>query len=69
MAAVNHIRNRRNQRMRDALEAFIARSLKGEDTVELDNLLEVFENSGNSLDEKEHSKLKALSNSDNKISK
>ena len=55
--------------MRDALEAFIARCLKGGDTVALDNLLEVLENTGNSFDEKETSKLKSISNSENRISK
>ena len=66
MAAVNHIKNRRAQRMRDVFEDFVARCLDGEDHVKVDVLLEMFENC---FDEKELEKLNVLAGRDKKIPK
>ena len=69
MAAVNHIRNRRSQRKRDVLEDIVARCLDGGDMVNIDTVVDMFENCNNNFDEKELSKLKSLGGSDQKISK
>ena len=66
MAAVNHIKNRRSQKMRDVFEGFVARCLDGEDHVQLDAFLEMFENC---FDEKELEKLNVIAGKDKKIPK
>ena len=69
MAAVNHIRNRRSQRKRDVLEDIVARCLDGGDMVNIDTVVDMFENCNNNFDEKELGKLRSLGGSDQKISK
>ena len=64
MAAVNHIRNIRNQRKRDVFCDFVARCLEGGEHVNLDNLLEMFDNTNNNFDEREIEKLTTLAGED-----
>ena len=60
MAAVNHIRNIRNQRKRDVFHDFVARCLDGGDSVNVDFVLQIFENTNNDFDAKEVEKLRSL---------
>ena len=53
--------------MRDVFEDFIARCLNGEDSVSLDFILEMFENSSHNFEEKETQKLSSLAVTDKKI--
>lgn len=69
MAAVNHIRNRRSQRMRDVFEDFVARCLNGGDEVDIDYLLEMIDSSNNSFDEKEVTKIREIAGGDKHLSK
>ena len=69
MAAVNHIRNIRNQRKRDVFCDFVARCLEGGDQVNLDTLLEKFDDTNNNFDEKEIEKLNSLAGDDKNIPK
>ena len=69
MAAVNHIRNRRSQRMRDVFEDFVARCLNGGDEVEIDHLLEMIDSTNNNFDEKEVTKIREIAGEDKHLSK
>ena len=53
--------------MRDVFEDFIARCLNGEDSVSLDFILDMFENSSHNFEEKETQKLSSLAVTDKKI--
>ena len=53
--------------MRDVFEDFIARCLNGEDSVSLDFILDMFENSSHNFEEKETQKLSYLAATDKKI--
>ena len=69
MAAVNFVRNRRSQRMRDVFEDFVARCLDGEDEVNVDHLLEMFDASNNNFDDKEVARIRATAGGDKHLSK
>ena len=60
MAALNHNKNRRNQKIREATENFIARCLHGEHEVKIDFLCKQFENVNLKIDPKELKKLEKL---------
>ena len=68
MAAVNHIRNRRSQRMRDVFEDLVARCLDGE-TVNVNHLLDMFDANNSNFEDREVAKLQTLAGIDNNISK
>ena len=64
MAAVNYIKNRRCQKIRQGLEYFIARCLDGEDSVDMEKVVEIFQTSNLTIDEKEMEKLSSIANQD-----
>ena len=69
MAAVNHIRNRRSQRMRDVFEDFVARCLDGGHEVNVDHLLQMFDSTNSNFDAKEVAKIREIAGGDEHISK
>ena len=68
MAAVNYIKNRRNQKMREGLDHFVARCLDSEENVKIERVVEIFDATNHVIDEKEMEKLSSIAN-DEKIPK
>ena len=64
MAAVNYIKNRRCQQIRQRLEHFVARCLEGDDYVDLEKVVEILQTTNLSIEEKEMEKLSSIANQD-----
>ena len=72
MAALSAVRNRKSQKLREGFDDFLARCLdrsEEKNEVELDFVLEQFENLDVKIDEKELKKLEKLGNKKRKISR
>ena len=72
MAALSAVRNRKSQKLREGFDDFLARCLdrsEEKSEVELDFVLEQFENLDVKIDDKELKKLEKLGNKNRKISR
>ena len=72
MAALSAVRNRKSQKLREGFDDFLARCLdrsEEKNEVELDFVLEQFENLDVKIDDKELKKLEKLGNKKRKISR
>ena len=72
MAALSAVRNRKSQKLREGFDDFLARCLdrsEEKSEVELDFVLEQFENLDVKIDDKELKKLEKLGNKKGKISR
>ena len=62
MAAVNYIKNRRCQQMRERLDHFVARCLDGHDDVDVDKVVEIFQTTNIVIQETELERLSSIAN-------